>query len=1795
MDNRRQGIKLSHKVKFLVVLLYILLPALTYGEVDWTAYNDCAGSTSSNANTTVFTDYNGYGGVISGLLKDDTTGSTAGMPTVTFTIPTDTTIQPRIDYDSASNPSPGTDADVIFDGKVDFSGTILQHPASCGAECWFVEIKFTNLTPSKKYTFIGSAFRDSTATDRETQCTIQGAEAFTNNSSDGVELKSGDTTIFRACGNSDSDKGYVVRWDDIEPGADGEFSIYTVSADSDGRQGYPLHGFMLQQVDVSINDAPIVDAGGDQTITLPREYLTLNGAVSDDGLGIPADYLESTWSQVSGPATVEFVTDIHQPQVTVHFPAPGVYQLQLYATDGELSDSEVVTITVADPVCPVGDTDGDCIVSLSDLGLIALNWLDNTGTSMADLDGDTWVKMQELSLVGQSWLENWTGSLHVTILPAEAAAAGAQWRVDGGAWYSSGATVVSLPEGSHDIEYSIAVGWSAPGTETVQITRQQTTVASGQYHKTSDDIVINEFMAINSYVPSLNPLNIYTRYDWLPSTDYVYPDWIEIRNTGSESHNLAGWYLTDDPGNLTKWQFPSDMDSELVLGPNEYYVLFASNKEQTLFPMNYPYVDSDGALHTNFELGANGEYLAIVAPDGVSVSHEYNDYPKQFPFTTYGIASDDTLGYLTPTPGDRVFGQWSGAANSTAYMGKVADTNFSHGRGFYESALNVIISCDTAGAAIHYTLDGTEPQPTVGGSTLLYDGPVNISTTTCLRAKAFKSGWLASNVDTQTYLFLNDVVEQVKPADSRYVTVWGQDDNDNDIPADYEMENDTSDISLVAGDETYTVEEAKEVIKNALQQIPTLSVTTDPDNLFDGSIGIYTHTSNSGLNWERPVSAEYFGSDPNDTFQIDCGLRLQGGASRNPSRSPKHSLSLRFRGGYGDAKLKTDILEPQTDVGEYDTLQLRAMYNNSWIHGTSSQRDKATMTRDQLVRDFLIAMGQESAGAGTYVHLYLNGLYWGVYNMHERQEASHYAAYYGGDSDYYDATNGGGIIDGDGDQWGNMQSTVDGANPSSQTDWEAINAVLDVENYIDWTIIQHFAKNIDLKTGGNWRSAGGGVFGSPWQYYAWDTENCLNDGSVNDPRTDGYDDNLPFLLGPLRAFEEFRIQFADRLYKHLRNQGTLTYTSTSEIFNMRVTELNDAIIAESARWGDYRRDVRGDGYLYTRNDFWVNAVSNIHGYLLAKETNALPHFQNDFIPPLYPSIEPPVYTINSVELPGGDVPIPCTFDMDNNGTGDVYYTLDGTDPRQYWTGNVSGTAILFDGTPIQFDKSVTVKARVKDGTIWSALHEATYVDEQIINSLRITELMYHPAAADPNTEFIELKNIGAEAINLNLVHFTDGIDFTFGDVTLVPGGYTVVVQDRGAFEDKYGTSLSVTGQYSGSLSNGGEEIVLRDALGTEIHDFDYKDGWYDLTDGLGFSLTLINPDSTDPNDWDSKIGWRSSVYAGGTPGAAPEAALAAGSIVINEILAHSHATDPDWIELYNTTGSSINIGGWFLSDNNDDDPNLMKYQIPDGTMINAYDYKVFVEDTSFGDLTPTGNNVPFGLSEAGETVYLHSGEAGQLTGLYQTEENFDASETGVTFGRYEKTELSGGYDFTRMASVTQGDENDGPLIPDIVITEIHYNPPEGTDYAFVELYNHSGSPVTLMSQATTETSPGVFVTENIPWRLEGTGYEFPTNTIIPAYSYLVVAKNTANYGGSIGPFDGTLSKGGEQIEIQIPGDWEYGQLKRYWIPIEKVDYDDETPWPTSPDGSGDSLQRNDVTAYGRDYSNWTPATPTPGS
>jgi len=536
-------------------------------------------------------------------------------------------------------------------------------------------------------------------------------------------------------------------------------------------------------------------------------------------------------------------------------------------------------------------------------------------------------------------------------------------------------------------------------------------------------------------------------------------------------------------------------------------------------------------------------------------------------------------------------------------------------------------------------------------------------------------------------------------------------------------------------------------------------------------------------------------------------------------------------------------------------------------------------------------------------------------------------------------------------------------------------------------------------------------------------------------------------------------------------------------------------------------------------------------------------------------------------------------------------------------GAVSANVVVYSGA-ITLNDTTQIKARIKNGSNWSALNEAVFSMNNVAPALRITEIMYHPV--DPNDEFIEFKNIGPAAISLAHCQLTKGVDFTFPDMTLAPSAYTVAVRSIADFNSRYpGYSGTIAGEYTNDkLDNGGEDIRLKDAAGLVIQEFDYEDGWFPVTDGKGFSLNIIDPSDANLDNWNKRLSWQSSSVSGGTPGQPHTPNTVANDVVvINEVLTHTDdLVYGDWIELRNTTPAPVDIGNWYLSDDKD---NLKKYKIASGTTIPANGYKVFTSVSNFrnnpGD---PGCITEFGLSEHGEKVFLTSGSGSDIAGGYSISESFGAASNDDSFGRYTKSD--GNVDFVQMTSQTRGYANpSAPYVPGVVITEIMYNARDIQDLLgeYIELYNRSGSTVYLYDLSHPSNT----------WKFtKGIEFEFPTGTSIPPGQRILISRAlpaafiAANGDPGVtvyGPFaNGTqLSNDGEKIELSMPGPPDPGTGYVPYIRVEQVNYSDGAhplvgdPWPTGPDARGDSLHRDTPADYSNDVANWSAATPTPGT
>jgi CotH kinase protein/Lamin Tail Domain/Fn3 associated/Chitobiase/beta-hexosaminidase C-terminal domain/Immunoglobulin I-set domain/Bacterial TSP3 repeat len=1103
------------------------------------------------------------------------------------------------------------------------------------------------------------------------------------------------------------------------------------------------------------------------------------------------------------------------------------------------------------------------------------------------------------------------------------------------------------------------------------------------------NVVINEFLAANINTTGLT------------DEDGDLSDWIELYNRGNVSVNLTGWSLTDTADQPAQWTFPA---TNIAAG--QYLVVFASGKDRRIPGAN---------LHTSFSLNAAGEYLGLYNGDYPPlVVHEYApQYPAQVNDISCGLDSANALRYFAvQTPG--------GPNSSSTLVGVVAPVHFTVGRGVFNQPFTLLLTVATPGASIRYTTDSSPPTE----SSALYTNPFVINRTTTLRAAAFGPNLLPSAVQTHTYIFPDDVLSQpANPPGFPTTTQWST----YGWLSDYGM-----DPNIV------TNPPANATIKSDLLSLPALSLVMRTDDMFGSDNGLYTHPDN--LTNEAPCSVELINPDGSTGFQCDAGIRMHGGGSR--VRTLKHPFRLVFKGQYGATKLDYPFF-PDSPVNQFDTIVLRSDYNNHWTHGYDpNQRARGGLVRDAFVKDAQVAMGAMSSHS-RYVHLYINGLYWGVYNPCERPDSTFAASYLGGDKSQYDAINGTGgqLVDGDTDAR-NALLSLNTTNLASLAQYAQIQEYLDVPQYIDYMIAQLYGANWDWGTLKNWYAIRLRQPGAGFKYLSWDSERVFE--GVAD-KVNVSPDNLQ---ANLVRNAEYRLAFADHVQKHFFDGGALTTNAVVALWQARAAQIDRAIVGESARWGD---SVPGGktsltplpypAYTtntpYTREENWLGEQGRLFSsYFPFRSGVVLTQFMQAG---LYPSVAAPRFSPL-----GGRVPLASSLTMTpTNAT--IYYTTDGSDPRVYGVGTPSPNSRIYSN-PLPLLSNVVVKARVLGGAGWSALEEADFTVTGMGIPIRFTELMYDPIGGDAY-EFIELQNLGATAVNLS-GYSLDGVTYVFPDGTTLAQGGVIVLSSSAAFATRY-PGVIVAGSYQGTLANGGQRIALLDRNGSTVTSVTYNNaaGWPTGAAGGGYSLEVINPNG-DPND---PANWRASLALNGSPGVA-NPATAVPAVCFNEIMAENAGTVsnggtyPDWLELYNSGSNAVGLANWSLSNSG----KARKYVFPAGTSIPSGGYLVVWCDSQ---TVAPGLHSGFTLGRKGENLFLYDSLTNRVDAF-----SFGLQLTNYTVGRVGP---NGAWQLTLP---TLGSNNVaaalGPATSLIVNEWLANSAPGGSDW--LELYNSSASlPVAL--------------------------------------------------------------------------------------------------------------------------------------
>ncbi len=732
-------------------------------------------------------------------------------------------------------------------------------------------------------------------------------------------------------------------------------------------------------------------------------------------------------------------------------------------------------------------------------------------------------------------------------------------------------------------------------------------------------------------------------------------DWIELHNPLSIPVSLTGYFLTDEIDDLRKWMFPP-----CKMEPGAYLVLYGGAPEVGGVSQE-DFRDGQGFLHFSFNLDADGEYLALVEPDGQRIAFELSEnYPPQFADVSYGMNAQGQWSFQTrPTPG---------RGNSAGVLGWVGDTVFSVDRGFYDEPFEVAISTSSGQEAIiHYTLDGSEPSPAHG---LVYESPIKVSTTTTLRAMAFREGWESTNVDTHTYVFVDDVARQ--PAQpSGWPQNWGRNSEvdgrdgvgNGTVPADYEMDPRVVDQTLEGFG-----------IRDALLDIPSVSIVMHPDDFIEPGRGIYSIPQSR---IERVCSMEYLHPDGAKGFQENAKIEVHGNSSRRPWRMQKHSLRITFSGQVGVKSLDYPLFE-NSPVSRFNQLVLRACFTDSWAlvsWGSSRYRpNDSQYIRDVWMKESLRDMGQPSSH-GSFVHLYVNGLYFGLHNLTERLAEDFFADHLGGDPEDWEINEDFGSP---GPRWNQILS-MDVTDPDV---YEKLHQYVDLANLADYSLLHFYADAEDWPHHNGYAAVNPVSGDGQYRFFVWDQEIVLDKFTWNPFNKNS---GMGALFQKLRANADFRRLFADRVQKHLFHGGALSLDASRERYRKLADQIDKAIVAESARWGDTQMstpygnfieqprplsDVDDDDYppaphapdiYFTREDSWIVERDNVvEHYLPTLHDASSPHAVINELRSanLYPSIDAP-----SLNLEAGPILSGQWLEM-QAARGTIYYTLSGQDPWQ---------------------------------------------------------------------------------------------------------------------------------------------------------------------------------------------------------------------------------------------------------------------------------------------------------------------------------------------------------------------------------------------------------------------------------------------------------------------------------------------------------------------------------------------------
>jgi hypothetical protein len=993
---------------------------------------------------------------------------------------------------------------------------------------------------------------------------------------------------------------------------------------------------------------------------------------------------------------------------------------------------------------------------------------------------------------------------------------------------------------------------------------------------------------------------------------------------------------------------------------------------------------------------------------------------------------------------------------------------------------------------------------------LPYTNAIRIAGTKAVRAQPVRAGYRPPRIQTHTYVFLNDVI--ASPLLRTSITT----------------------------DPRYAPR-----LKPGLLALPSISLVVPGQPEYQ----------------EKEGSVEIFWPNGAAPVQANCGISRFGNAWQEFT---KRSFRVKCRARYGTTKLQAPLFDG-FDRGvvartSFDEIDLRS--------GSQDMIDRGFYMAGRFVEDSMLDMGSLNPH-GRFVHVYVNGVYWGQYDARELLVENFLADYLGGAAEDYVNVRGNDNV---GDSF--VPGTPEPPNIfpwdrvlARRNSYQAVRPYLDVRHLIDFMLLWFYG-NCETE----YRACGSIEAGSGFKFWIADADGFLRTSALGLNRTanTGPGDLFGGLVS--EGNSDFKTLVADRIYAHFFNNGALTSARNDARLAARMQEIRDSLILECARWS-YR----------TPSD-WESAAATIRSSLFPTRTTELVSMLRTR--GLFPTFNPPTFNLYGGLVTNGFQPQLSTT------SGTIYYTLDGSDPRLPG-GAISPQARVWSAGVVSISQDLTLSARVRaTNGQWSALAQPRFLlatrRAPTARDLLVTEIHYNPAGSD-EYEFLELHNASSNLLDLSGLTLSNAARFIFPNgYALAPGAFIVVVENTNAFAERYQdpaspwywSGLNVVGEWVGALDNAGERLVLLKSNGVELVAVPYRPSgdWPERADGRGSSLELRRLPTGAATDMDAQTlladgrNWTSSSLYHGSPGRLDDFVR---TVRINEVLSHTDVGE-DWIELLNRGDQPVDLSGCTLTDNLDLPD---RWVFPTNSVLPPGHFMVL-----------TALQLGFSLGRLGDDVSLLRMTGTNVSRFLDTAD-FPAATWGETFGLFERSD--GELDFTELRGRTRGGTNALPRVGPVVFSEIMAAPAPGLA-EFIELTSVTNGPVPLFDPARPT---------NV-WQIEGVGnFAFPTGTVLQACGSLIVCSTNAaafraQYGLSasvlvFGPWSGALDDDGETLKLLRPGDPQPdGTVPDYRV--DHVTFRAAPPWP--PTGVGRSLEKLPVEAYGNDPAYWRagPTNGTPG-